>query len=182
MKTSTQDSNRTNTAQILPDVIVPDLTVLFCGSAAGTKSALLGAYYAGPGNRFWPILREIGLTPKVLQPSEFMCLPDYGLGLTDLAKTVSGADNNLPVDAYDSDLLTKKVIKFRPSTLAFNGKAPAQAFLKHRGTYGLQPEQIRDSNIFVLPSTSAVARRYWDSGPWHALSYLVADHAELTKS
>ena len=99
-----------------------------------------------------------------------MCLPDYGLGLTDLAKTVSGADSNLPVGAYNPDLLTKKVIKFRPSTLAFNGKTPARAFLKHRISYGLQPEQVGDSNIFVLPSTSAAARGYWNSEPWHALS------------
>ena len=182
LKTSTQHSNRTDTTQILPDVIVPDLTVLFCGSAASTKSALLGAYYAGPGNRFWPILHEIKLTPRTLRPSEFMCLPDYGLGLTDLAKSVSGADSSLPGDAYDPDLLTKKVIKFRPSILAFNGKTPARAFLKHPIIYGLQSELTGDSNIFVLPSTSAVARRYWDSGPWYALSYLVADHAELTKS
>ena len=35
---------------ILPDVLVPNLKIVFCGSAAGTKSAKLGLPYAGPGN------------------------------------------------------------------------------------------------------------------------------------
>ncbi len=39
---------------ILPDVLAPGLALVVCGSAAGTVSARVGAYYAGPGNRFWP--------------------------------------------------------------------------------------------------------------------------------
>jgi G:T/U-mismatch repair DNA glycosylase len=38
---------------ILPDVLQPDLKVVFCGTAAGTQSAQAGAYYAGRGNYFW---------------------------------------------------------------------------------------------------------------------------------
>src|SRR3546814_13773735 len=51
-------------APVLPDVLAPGLRLVFCGSAAGRKSAELGAYYAGPGNKFWPTLYEIGLTPR----------------------------------------------------------------------------------------------------------------------
>jgi len=165
--------NPRGTMQILPDVIAPGLRVLFCGSAVGTKSALLGAYFAGPGNRFWPTLHEIGLTPKTLLPTEFMCSLDYGLGLTDLAKNIFGPDSSLGAKAYDPILLRDKVAKFQPSVLAFNGKAPARAFLEHSVKYGLQPEQINATNIFVLPSTSGAARRYWDSQPWHTLSRFV---------
>ena len=38
---------------ILPDVLQPDLKVVFCGTAAGTQSAQAGTYYAGRGNYFW---------------------------------------------------------------------------------------------------------------------------------
>ncbi len=40
---------------ILPDVLQPDLRVIFCGTAAGTQSAQLGAYYTGRGNYFWEL-------------------------------------------------------------------------------------------------------------------------------
>jgi len=39
---------------ILPDLLASNLKIVFCGSAAGTKSAENKAYYAGPGNRFYP--------------------------------------------------------------------------------------------------------------------------------
>lgn len=70
---------------ILPDVLASDLVVVFCGTAAGNRSAQMGAYYAGIGNRLWPTLHQIGLTPRLLQPTEFWQALDYGIGLTDLA-------------------------------------------------------------------------------------------------
>ena len=48
---------------VLPDVLVPGLAVVFCGSAVGAASARRRAYYAGPGNAFWRTLSEVGLTP-----------------------------------------------------------------------------------------------------------------------
>ena len=71
---------------VLPDLIEPGLTTLFCGSAASSASARAGAYYAGPGNRFWPTLSETGLTPRQFSPKEFRELAKHGLGLTDLGK------------------------------------------------------------------------------------------------
>jgi hypothetical protein len=41
---------------ILPDVLMPGLKLVFCGTAAGTVSARRGQYYAHPQNRFWEIL------------------------------------------------------------------------------------------------------------------------------
>ena len=75
---------------ILPDVLRPYLDVVFCGTAAGTESAKRGAYYAGPGNRFWKTLFEIGLTPRVINPSAFRTAVDHGIGFTDLANTPRG--------------------------------------------------------------------------------------------
>jgi TDG/mug DNA glycosylase family protein len=77
---------------VLPDVLAPHLSVLFCGNAAGTVSARLGAPYAGPGNLFWRTLHEVGLSPELLLPSEFHRLPEFGLGLTDACKVSFGSD------------------------------------------------------------------------------------------
>jgi len=91
----------TDAVDVLPDLLLPGLRVVFCGTAAGTVSALRGAYYAGPGNRFWATLAATGLTPRRLAPEEFPQLLRFAIGLTDLAKSVSGADVDLPHHAFD---------------------------------------------------------------------------------
>ena len=84
---------------VLPDLIKPGLRIVFCGTAAGTVSAARGAYYAHPQNRFWTALHAFGLTPRKLNPEEYNELPQWGLGLTDIAKHVSGMDRELPAGA-----------------------------------------------------------------------------------
>ena len=79
-------------AEVLRDVLEPGLRLVFCGTAAGTASARAGAYYAGPGNAFWPALYETGLTPELLEPAEFARLPEFGIGLTDICKVSFGSD------------------------------------------------------------------------------------------
>ena len=71
---------------ILPDILDRGLDVVFCGTAVGPKSAEQRSYYAGPGNKFWQILADIGLTPHRLRPSQFKDVNAHGIGLTDLAK------------------------------------------------------------------------------------------------
>ena len=54
-------------AHVLPDLLRPGLAVVFCGTAAGNASAARSAYYAHPQNKFWRILYDIRLTPRLLQ-------------------------------------------------------------------------------------------------------------------
>ncbi len=158
--------------RILPDVLAPELDVVFCGSAAGAVSARVGAYYAGPGNRFWPTLATVGLTPVELPPARFRELPRYGLGLTDLCQTASGADADLPPDGDDPAALDAKIRRYRPRVLAFVGKRAAKRFLNaNRVATGLQAESpFPDTDLFVLPSPSGAARGSWDIRPWQALA------------
>ena len=69
----------------LPDVVAPDLDVLFCGINPSLMSAERGRHFARPGNRFWPALHLAGLTPRRLTPDEDRELLRYGLGITNLA-------------------------------------------------------------------------------------------------
>lgn len=155
---------------ILPDVLRPGLAIVFCGSAAGRVSARRGAYYAGPGNRFWPTLARVGLTPRRLAPEEFPAVADYGLGLTDLCKGAAGADGDLPAGADDPDALRAKILVARPRILAFVGKRPARVVLGRAPGYGAQAERIGETAIHVLPSPSGAARRYWDERWWRELA------------
>lgn len=156
----------------LPDLLQPGLRIVFCGTAAGTASAARGAYYAGPGNRFWPTLFATGLTPRRLRPDEFH-LPQFGIGLTDVAKTVSGADADIPAQAFDRIRLATNLRAIRPERLAFNGKKAASLFL------GIPTRQLAyeptsplpdGPPITVLPSTSGAAAGFWDAEPWFALA------------
>ena len=161
-----------NQGHVLPDLLRPGLRLVICGSAAGAVSAARGAYYAGPGNKFWDILHRTGLVPRRLEPREYPALLDFGIGLTDLCKTASGADAALPRDGYDVPGLAARLAAAAPGLLAFNGKAAAARFLGERApAYGPRPGR---PPVFVLPSTSGLACRSWDPAPWFALARLVA--------
>jgi double-stranded uracil-DNA glycosylase len=157
-------------APILPDVLAPGLRAVFCGTAPGTASARAGAYYAGPGNRFWLTLHEVGLTPVLLLPAEFTRLPEFGIGLTDISKTASGSDLEVGRRGVDPERLAAAVAAASPAHLAFNGKNAARAALGLPVDYGRQPERLGGATTWVLPSTSGAARGFWDIGPWHELA------------
>lgn len=157
-------------ADILPDVLAPNLRILFCGSAVSRRSAQVGAYYAGPGNLFWPTLHRVGLTPRRIPPGSYRDVIGFGLGLTDLAKHAFGADHELPRGSYDAERLRRTVAAIQPHILAFTSKAPAKAFLGRSVEIGLQEDRIGRTEIFVLPSPSGRARRFWSEAPWRDLA------------
>lgn len=161
---------------VLPDILEPGLRVVFCGTAAGTASARAGAYYAGPGNRFWEILFETGLTPIRFDPHQFREVTKHGIGLTDIVKTASGADAALPANTFDPDRLRRRILEITPQILAFNGKRSAKSFLETaKVSYGLQPSHLGSTALFVLPSTSGAARGFWEPRYWHDLAKLLRD-------
>ncbi|MEO6968606.1 MAG: mismatch-specific DNA-glycosylase [Rhodanobacteraceae bacterium] len=162
---------------VLPDVLAPNLRVVFCGTAPGTRSARERAYYAHPGNYFWRTLFEIGLTPRRLQPAQFREVLEYGIGLTDMAKRHYGADHELPDDAFDAAALRRKLVCYRPRIVAFTSKNAARAGLGQKSAlleYGEQKEPLVHSSVFVLPSPSGQARGFWDIGPWRELTSVVS--------
>jgi len=158
-------------APVLPDLLEPELGVVFCGTAPSRRSAAEHAYYAHPGNYFWRALFEAGFTPRRLAPAEFRLLPQWRIGLTDLAKRHSGNDSDLPADAFDVAALLDKIGTFRPRFIAFTSKNAAQAALGHAVAYGEQPARIGDTRVFVLPSPSGQARRFWSIRPWQELAH-----------
>ncbi len=155
---------------VLPDVLQPGLALVFCGTAAGRRSAADRAYYAHPGNLFWRALFEAGLTPRRLAPAEFAQLLHYGIGLTDLAKHHVGNDDELPRDAFDVPALLGKLETYQPQRLAFTSKHAARAALGRAIDYGPQAATLGNTRLFVLPSPSGQARGHWDLAPWCALA------------
>jgi TDG/mug DNA glycosylase family protein len=157
-------------SSVLPDVLHPGLRLVFCGSAVGKRSAQEGAYYAHPGNMFWRALFQAGLTPRLLTPQEFPLLPEFGIGLTDLAKRHVGNDDELPKDAFDVPGLLHKIHAHAPGMLAFTSKHAARAVLGADIVYGLQDRAFGSTKVFVLPSPSGQARGHWDVTHWVTLA------------
>jgi TDG/mug DNA glycosylase family protein len=156
---------------VLPDLLAPGLALVVCGSAAGRRSAELRQYYAGRGNKFWPTLERVGLTPRRLLPSEYPLLPAFGIGLTDVVKAQSGADSELDFRQADPEALRAKILRYQPRLLCFNGKRAARTFLcRARVDYGLQAERIGATRLFVAPSTSGAASGSFDLRVWRRLA------------
>jgi TDG/mug DNA glycosylase family protein len=163
---------------VLPSILHVGVCAVICGTAAGTKSRVLTAYYADPSSRFWGVLHRVGLTKDRLKPDDFRTLPKFGLGLTDIAKTVSGADAKLPPGAFNVPAFMESIRRCRPKIVAFNGKAAARAF------YGITSQKRLDyrpgfpvpdfPHIFILLSTSGSAGRYWDLAWWQEFARRVA--------
>ena len=156
---------------VLPDVLAPGLDVVFCGTAASAVSAQQRAYYAGPGNAFWPTLFDVGLTPIALRPHEYPRLVEWKLGITDLAKEVFGSDSVLAKRHFDVARLHEAILLYRPHLIAFTSKRAAAEFVGHPVAYGLLPGS-GSTRLFVLPSPSGAARGHWDAKYWRELARL----------
>ena len=158
----------------LPDLLAPDLDVVFVGTAAGHRSAAERAYYAHPGNRFWRTLHEVGLTPRLYAPQEFPKLTELGIGFTDMSKIGSGMDHEIAPEHFDATLFETKMRRFRPRAVAFTSKKAASVWLglpTGKIELGQQTRTLADfPEIFVLCSPSGAATRYWDIRPWRDLA------------
>ena len=146
---------------VLPDILAPGLRIVFCGTAAGKKSAVRGHYYAGPGNAFWRLLAATGLTPRLLTPDDDALLPAFGLGLTDLVKNIAQSHDRGLV--FDVPGLVNKIERLRPRWLAFTSKTAGRAAASALGhpPPGLGPTawSIGPTQVFVLPSPSGANHR-----------------------
>lgn len=169
---------------ILPDYLAAGLRVVFVGTAVSRRSAERGHYYAGPGNEFWRFLELSGLTPRRLGPEDDHTLPAYGLGLTDLSKTVAQShDRGLP---YDPAGFAAKIELHRPGWVAFTSKQGAKVFARSIGerepSYGPALWTVAGCPVFVLPSPSAANRRPTDPPRerwWRRLGDAVLENTAL---
>ncbi|MEI6558806.1 MAG: mismatch-specific DNA-glycosylase [Rhodospirillaceae bacterium] len=159
---------------IIPDVLRQGLALVICGTAPSRASREAQAYYAHPGNIFWKTLFEVGLTPRLLAPRQYPEVLAFGIGLTDLNKTEWGADSELSPSAFEVGRFVGKMAACRPRVIAFDSKyAAATYFGRKTVSYGRQAETLAGSILFVVPSTSGRARRYFDITPWRDLALTV---------
>ena len=152
---------------------------MLCGTAPSRISRQVGAYYATPGNLFWPTLQAIGLTPRRLAPAEYREMLGFRIGLTDLNKTEWGSDAELSAAAFDVAGLRAKLARCAPAAVAFTSKTAGSRFFGKPVSYGRQADPgLADLPAgiawFVLASPSGRARSHWTPAPWQELGAFVA--------
>ncbi len=155
----TADDLRNAAGKTLPDVVAPDLRVLFCGINPGLYTAAIGCHFGRPGNRFWPALHLSGFTARLLKPWEQDELLERGLGITNIVAraTASAAELTRQELKECGRILESKIRQYNPEWLALVGiEAYRYAFDKPKATFGEQKEKIGNARVWVLPSTSGL--------------------------
>jgi TDG/mug DNA glycosylase family protein len=147
----------------VPDLIAPNLRVLFCGINPSLYSAAVGHHFARPGNRFWKALAGAGLTERVLAPDEDDALLAAGLGITNLVARATASAAELSADELRAGVwtLVAKAERWRPQWVAFVGLgAYRTAFGRPRATIGQQPERVGPALVWLLPNPSGLQAHY----------------------
>lgn len=154
MKSRRPDAVETPSA--VPDVLAPDLDVVFCGINPGHWSDAAAAHFANPRNDFWRLLHAAGFTPRLLDPTEQLMLPAFGIGVTNAAYRTTAGSGDLRKADFDgaAERLQRIARELRPKAIAFVGKEAFRGPFGERPEHGLQGRGLGATRLFVLPSTS----------------------------
>jgi TDG/mug DNA glycosylase family protein len=135
---------------------------VLCGCNPGLFSAAVGHYFARPGNAFWPLLAEAGITPRPFRPEEDAALLDLGVGLTDVVARPSTGTGDVRAAEWRAGgaLLAERLRRYRPAAVCFVGDTAFRAFAgQPRARWGRQPDPWEGIAVFVTPSTSGRVAR-----------------------
>ncbi|ETS81962.1 hypothetical protein PFICI_06964 [Pestalotiopsis fici W106-1] len=172
---------------LLPDVLGPDLLILFVGLNPGIQTARSGHAYAHPSNLFWKLLFSSGITPVPCRAEEDGTLPErFALGNTNIVARPSRNGAELSRAEMDEGVavLEDKIRKWRPEVVCIVGKSiwesiwrvrKGRAITKAEFRYGWQDEtedmgipgqsngkdvetsDLKGARVFVATSTSGLA-------------------------
>jgi TDG/mug DNA glycosylase family protein len=147
----------------VPDVIAPNLKILFCGINPGLYTAAVGHHFARPGNRFWPALYQAGFTDRLLSAFDERELLVKGYGVTNVVQRASASADALTREELlqGGKRLAKKVKRYRPKILSVLGLGAYRAAFNDRSAnVGRQERSIEETILWVLPNPSGLNAHY----------------------
>jgi len=146
----------------IPDQIQPNLKILFVGFNPSIRSGETGHHFSNPNNRFWKILHQAGITPRLYKPEEDHSLLDLGYGFTNIVARPTKAADEITKEEYQKgrNILIQKIKRYQPNIVCFVGKGVYQQYAQKReAKWGLQPESVVKGTLeFVAPSSSGLVR------------------------
>jgi TDG/mug DNA glycosylase family protein len=146
----------------IPDHLQTGLKIVFIGFNPSLRSGETGHHFANPNNRFWKILYESGLTPKLYSTNEDKDLLKLGYGLTNIVERPTKEALDITKEEYEEGriLLQQKLAKYKPKVACYVGKGVYQELTKTKKIpWGVQKASVVEGVIdFVAPSSSGLVR------------------------
>ena len=146
----------------VPDIIAPNLKILFIGFNPGKRSAETGHHFAGYSNKFWKLLAAAALTPYQFKPEEDGKLLALGLGITNIVDRPSRTAAEITKEEYQAGrmVLQEKLLLYKPRVACFAGVGVYREFIRQaRVACGWQTGSVVPGVAdFVVPSPSGLTR------------------------
>jgi TDG/mug DNA glycosylase family protein len=149
----------------VPDLLGPDLRLLFVGINPGLWTAATQTHFAYPGNRFYPALLQGGIIERPIDAAAGMDDADRayfrsrGLGITNLVHRATVRADELTREELRTGgaRLLDLVTRLRPRVVAVAGiTAYRQAFGDRTAAVGRQPHPLGESGLWVVPNPSGL--------------------------
>ncbi len=149
----------------VPDLVGPDVRLLFVGINPGLWTAATQTHFAHPSNRFYPALLRSGLIERTIDRSSGFTRADRehlierGIGISNLVNRATARASELSSSELreGGTTLVTNVARWQPVVVAVAGvTAYRTAFEKPRAELGLQSETIADAAVWVLPNPSGL--------------------------
>ena len=147
----------------IPDVLGPNLDVVFVGINPGLWSGAVGHHFARPGNRFWKALHGSGFTERLVSPLEDATMLEWNLGLTNLVGRTTATAAELTADEIrrGAKRLEERLAPLRPRFVAVLGiGAYRTGFRRRDAALGAQDEDLGGARLWVLPNPSGLNAHY----------------------
>ncbi|HEX6149270.1 mismatch-specific DNA-glycosylase [Nocardioides sp.] len=149
----------------VPDLLGPDVRLLFVGINPGLWTAATQTHFAHPVNRFYPALLRAGILLEPIDAAAGMTDDDRaavlarGIGITNLVRRATARADELTVEELRAgrEELVATVERVRPRVVAIAGiTAYRSAFGVRRAVLGRQPEALAGAELWVVPNPSGL--------------------------
>jgi TDG/mug DNA glycosylase family protein len=150
---------------IVPDLIGPNLRLLFVGINPGLWTAATQTHFAHPGNRFYPALLVAGIIDRDIDRSDGMSdgdrahLIERGIGITNVVGRTTAKASELTTAELRAggDRLRAFIAERSPAVVAVAGiTAYRTAFRQPKATTGEQPLGLERARLWVVPNPSGL--------------------------
>jgi double-stranded uracil-DNA glycosylase len=149
----------------VPDLVGPDLRLLFVGINPGLWTAATQTHFAHPGNRFYPALLAAGIIERPIDrgvgmtPADRTHLLERGVGITNIVHRATAKASELSaVELREGGEQLRLFVRVhRPAVVAIAGiTAYRTAFGVPKATMGEQPGLFEGTRLYAVPNPSGL--------------------------
>jgi TDG/mug DNA glycosylase family protein len=149
----------------LPDLLGPDVRLLFVGINPGLLTIATQSHFSRRGNRFYPALYAAGIIDHVIDasagfdPADRAQLHERGIGITSLVAGATARADELEARELiaGAKALAARVATIAPRVVAILGiSAYRIAFAEPHAVAGRQPSGLAGAALWVVPNPSGL--------------------------